>query len=186
MDRDQIVDRALTLVETEGDAALSIRGLARDLDVSAPALYEYIESRDDLLRLTAQRGYDELATRWQSINGPPVDWLLQTGRAYVEYAVERPNLFTLMHRFAPEAIIGDPGVEHPAATVLFDEGLSQIRLAIAAGDLRDEDPLDLAVALWSAAHGVATVAIMTPGLIDQQDLADLVVGSLLEAWRPAR
>ena len=184
MDRDQIVDRALTLVETEGDTALSIRGLARDLEVSAPALYEYIESRDDLLRLLAKRGFDELATRWQSIDGPPVDWLLQTGRAYVDYAVEHPNLFTLMHRFAPEAIIGDPGVEHPAATVLFDEGLVQIRAATAAGDLRDDEPLDLAIALWAAAHGVATVAIMTPGMQGADALADRVIGGLLSGLRP--
>lgn len=184
MDREKILERGLAIVESDGADALSIRGLARDLGVSAPALYEYIRSREDLLRLLAQRGYDDLATRWQSIDGPPVDWLLQTGRAYVDYAVEHPDLFTLMHRFAPEAIIGDPGVEHPAATVLFDEGLVQIREAIAAGDLRDDEPLDLAVALWAAAHGVATVAIMTPGMQGADGLADRVIGGLLIGLRP--
>ena len=184
MHRDEIVDRALSVLEEEGEPSLSMRGLARDLGVSAPALYEYIESRDDLLRLLAQRGYDDLAERWQEIDGPPIKWLVETGQAYVAFAVDRPDLFTLMHRFAPEAIIGDPGIEHPAATLLFEEGLSQIRKAVDQGDLRSDDPLDVAVALWAAAHGVATVAIMTPDLVDHRALADRVLGGLLASWRP--
>jgi AcrR family transcriptional regulator len=184
VDLDKILEQGLAVVESEGHDALSIRGLARDLGVSAPALYEYIRSRDDLLRLLAQRGYDELALQWRSIGGPPVDWLVQTGQAYVTFAVEHPQLFSLMHRFGPGALIGDPDVEHPAATILFDEGMDQIGTAIAAGDLRADEPFDLAVALWAAAHGVATVAIMAPDLVDHRDLADRVLGGLLEAWRP--
>jgi AcrR family transcriptional regulator len=184
MDLDQIVDRALEVVEAEGDADLSVRGLARDLGVSAPALYEYIESRDQLLRLLAQRGYDELAAQWREMEVTGPDWLLRTGRAYVAFAVDRPGLFTVMHRYGPVTLIGATGGEHPAATALFDEGTDRIRTAIAAGELREDDPVDLAVALWAAAHGVASAAIMAPGLLDHERLVDLVIGGLLEAWRP--
>ena len=184
MNRDEIIERALTIVEADGADELSMRGLARDLGVSAPALYEHIESRDDLLRAIAQHGYGELGARWEEIDGTATEWLLATGRAYVAFAVDHPALFTLMHRFSPGAILGDPGIEHPAATALFDEGLNHVRAAIEAGELRPDDPLDIAFALWAAAHGVATVSIMIPGTDDATDLADRVIGGLLAGLRP--
>ncbi|MEL7209240.1 MAG: TetR/AcrR family transcriptional regulator [Actinomycetota bacterium] len=185
MNQDQIIQQALALIETDGHDDLSLRGLARELGVSAPALYEHVDSKDHLLRLVAQNGYDELGERWGAIEGSPRDWLLDTGRAYVCFAVERPALFALMHRYSPAAIVGDPGVQHPAASTLFDEGLDHIRAAIEAGDLRDDDPLDIAIALWSAAHGVATVSVMIPDPDDPLALADRVIGGLLDGLKPA-
>jgi AcrR family transcriptional regulator len=185
VNRDDIIEQALTIIEADGHDGLTMRGLARALGVSAPALYEYIESRDDLLRALAQRGYGELGSRWEDIDGTATEWLLATGRAYVAFAVDHPRLFTLMHRFSPGAILGDPGIEHPAATALFDEGLAHVQAAIDAGELRTDEPLDIAFSLWAAAHGVATVAIMLPGTDDATDLADRVIGGLLEGLRPA-
>ncbi len=184
MNLDEIVDGAMGIIDDQGADALSMRGLARELGVSAPALYEHLDSRDQLLRILAQQGYDDLHSRWGVISGSALEWLLETGRAYVDFAVERPELFMLMHRFSPGAILGDPDIEHPAASALFDEGLDHIAAAIEAGDLRNDEPLDIAVALWAAAHGVAMVAIMTPGLADATDLATRVVGGLLEGLRP--
>ena len=184
MNRDDIVERALMIVEADGQDSLSMRGLARDLGVSAPALYEHIESRDDLLRALAQDGFGQLRARWEEIDGTAVEWLLATGQAYVAFAVEHPALFTLMHRFSPGAILGDPDIEHPAATALFEEGIAHVQAAIDAGELRPDEPLNISFALWAAAHGVATVAIMIPGLDDATDLADRVIGGLLAGLRP--
>jgi AcrR family transcriptional regulator len=184
VNRDDILKQAAAIVEHQGDDALSMRGLARDLGVSAPALYEHIDSRDELLRALAQEGYSQLAKRWSDIEGPPLTWLMETGRAYVHFAVDHPALFTLMHRFAPQPIIGDPVVEHAAATALFDEGLTHIQAAIDAGDLREGDPLDIALALWAAGHGVATVAVMLPGTAGVDELTDRVIGGLLAGLGP--
>ena len=183
MNQDEIVAQALVMVEASGHDDLSLRGLAGELGVSAPALYEYIDSKEHLLRLVAQHGYDELAEGWKEIDGPPIEWLLGTGRVYVSFAVERPGLFALMHRFSPAAILGDPDVQHPAATALFDEGIARIQNAIDDGDLRPDDPVDIAIALWAAAHGVATVAIMTPDLSESGALAERVIGGLLDGLR---
>ena len=42
--RDAIVARAVEIVDDGGPDALSLRALARDLGVSAPALYDHIRS----------------------------------------------------------------------------------------------------------------------------------------------
>ena len=179
MNREDILDRALAIVEADGAEGLSMRGLGRDLGVSAPALYEHVESKEALLRTLAQRGFDEMSARWPDADCPPMQWLAETGRTYVRFAVENPALFTLMHRFSPGAIVGDPGIELPAASTLFDAGIDHIQAAIDSGDLRADDPLDIALALWAAAHGVATVSILVPDFDDPEALADRVVGGLL-------
>lgn len=47
--REQIVRVATAIVESEGVQALSMRGLAAELGVTAMALYRHVESRDGLL-----------------------------------------------------------------------------------------------------------------------------------------
>lgn len=184
MNREDILDRALAIVEAEGAEGLSMRGLGRDLGVSAPALYEHVESKEALLRTLAQQGFAAMAATWPDPDAEPMDWLAATGRAYVRFAVARPALFTVMHRFSPGAIVSDANIEHPSATALFDDGLAHIEAAIDAGDLRADDPLDIAMALWAAAHGVATVSILLPDAGDPEALADRVVGGLLAGLGP--
>ncbi|MDZ4769833.1 MAG: TetR/AcrR family transcriptional regulator [Chloroflexota bacterium] len=45
----------------EGTAGLSLRGIARDMEVTAPALYRYYPSRDDLITALILDGFNALA-----------------------------------------------------------------------------------------------------------------------------
>lgn len=60
---DAIVARAIEIVDETGADSLSLRSLASDLGVSAPALYDHIESKQSLLRLLSREGYANLAAR---------------------------------------------------------------------------------------------------------------------------
>lgn len=60
LDREQIVDKALELVDREGIAALSIRRLGRELGVEGPALYTYVKDKDELLGAIGDRVLDVL------------------------------------------------------------------------------------------------------------------------------
>lgn len=60
IDRGQIVDKALELVDSEGIAALSIRRLGRELGVEGPALYTYVKDKDELLGAIGDRVLDVL------------------------------------------------------------------------------------------------------------------------------
>jgi AcrR family transcriptional regulator len=50
LDREQIVDRAIALMDAEGAGALTIRRLAGDLGVESAALYWHFASKGDLCR----------------------------------------------------------------------------------------------------------------------------------------
>ena len=47
--RDEIKAAARQQMKAEGSAAISLRAIARDLGMTAPALYRYYNSRDDLI-----------------------------------------------------------------------------------------------------------------------------------------
>jgi AcrR family transcriptional regulator len=182
-----IVARAVAIVDEGGGEALSLRALARDLGVSAPALYNHIRSKDDLLRLVAGEGYAELARRWTSLD--PADherWIRASCHAYVAFALERPGLFALMFRFRPALIEGPGEIEDAVATAVFAEALVVIERASAAGVLTAAPPLELALGFWAACHGVATVLSMSPDLARERWLVDLVVDGLLTGWKEPR
>jgi AcrR family transcriptional regulator len=48
--REQIVEQAIALMDTEGPGALTLRRLARELGVEAPALYWHFAGKDELCR----------------------------------------------------------------------------------------------------------------------------------------
>lgn len=182
--RDAIVARAVEIVDEGGPDALSLRALARDLGVSAPALYDHIRSKDDLLRLVAGAGYAELASRWVSLDPADAEaWIRASSHAYVAFALERPGLFALMFRFRPALVEGPGEVEDPAATAVFEVALGVVERASVEGGLRAAPPLELALGIWAAMHGVATVLSMSPELNQALWMVDLVIDGLLAGWK---
>ncbi|WP_308315762.1 TetR/AcrR family transcriptional regulator [Streptomyces sp. ISL-100] len=59
--RDRIVRAGVAIADTEGLAALSMRGVAARLGVAAMSPYRYVTSKDDLVLLMADAVYGELS-----------------------------------------------------------------------------------------------------------------------------
>jgi AcrR family transcriptional regulator len=55
IDREAVLEEALRLLDAEGAESLTMRRLARELGVSAMALYRYVGSKDDLLMVLVDR-----------------------------------------------------------------------------------------------------------------------------------
>ena len=46
--RDEILDVAESLLESEGAAALTMRRVAEEMGIRAPSLYKHVTSKDDI------------------------------------------------------------------------------------------------------------------------------------------
>ena len=57
--RAQLVDAALAVVESQGFGALSLRSVARHLEVGPMTLYTYVDSSDELASLVVERLVEE-------------------------------------------------------------------------------------------------------------------------------
>lgn len=180
---ERIVDTAKEIVRTEGHARLSVRGLARELDVTAPAIYDHMASKDAVLRAVAAAGFDELDSAYASMGGRAIDRMRERSLAYVNFARTNPELFGLMFMFRPNAIAIEADNELGAATEAFEGGVIDVREAIADGDLVDRDPVKITLTLWAAIHGVATLSIMAPPVGDA--VAADVIDAMFAGLRPS-
>lgn len=184
LSRDAIVATARRLLAADGLEALSLRRVARELGVTAPALYAHVDDKLALLRAVAEGEFARLAERFETAAGAPdpLARIRANARAYVGYARENPELFRVMFLFRPRLTAVPRGDELPLATRTFEAGAAAVAEASAAGAIRRADPLLASLALWTAIHGLASVFLLGVELGAEQEerLVDCVIESLLE------
>ena len=187
LQRDAVIDAARSIIEADGLDGLSLRRLAAALGVTAPALYAHVAGKDDLVRAVAEGELGEIIRRFDELApSDPLDRLRAHARLYVEYAREHPELFAILFRFPPElepaALPTEP---LPEATSAFAAGAEAVSDAIDAGLIVADDPMLVSFALWSGAHGVATILQLGLGLPRHLEdaLIDEVTNRLIDGYR---
>lgn len=176
---------ALDILRDQGDTAISLRALAKELGVSAPALYRHFADRESLLAALAVTGFEELRDRLLAVDQQvPRRALIDIGLVYVAFAQDEPNLYRLM--FGGRVLPKDahPRLDqagHGAFHVLQDT----IDRAQQAGYLK---PMPLAImtaAAWSLVHGLAQLTIdgHLPAANAEPMLAEGVLSLLLDGSR---
>lgn len=89
------------IVNREGVAGLTLRGVAREVEASHAAPKNHFGDLTGLVSELAAVGFNRFADRMQGAAATqtlPVDKLNAIGRAYVEFALADPGLFQLMFR----------------------------------------------------------------------------------------
>ena len=72
------------MIVAGGLEALSLRRLARQLGVTAPALYGYVHSKQDLLSAIAEAEIERLSSRFTDVDdADPIDRIRAHSRAYI-------------------------------------------------------------------------------------------------------
>jgi AcrR family transcriptional regulator len=105
--RAALIAATATEIERIGYENLSLRELAASLGVSRAAPYRHFADRRALLAALAADGFDRLAAIYRGAAGKtPETRLTASGRAYLAFAAERPQLFRLM--FASDLFSAPP------------------------------------------------------------------------------
>ena len=188
--REAIVAAARKLIEADGLDELSLRRLAAELGVTAPALYAHVRDKGDLLRAVAEQEFEALRERFEAAPSDPADPLVRVrahGRIYIEHALEQPELFRVMFLFSPATLGGSvpDAIQLPAATAAFAVAAGALDEAIEAGAIHAEDPTLAALTLWAGMHGAATVLQLGLGLDPdlEQQLIDEITTRVLDGYR---
>lgn len=163
--REGILTEGLALFARDGFEGLSMRKLGRRLSIAAKTIYNYFHNKDELYLAILTRGFDQLHARCRRATetpGTPAERLLAMGRAYVDFGLEEPNLYSLMFtwRFPRfDDYVGtpmEPAAQHELetathVTTLFENMIRE--LAGPALGLSDDDMRFLIISVWAQLHG---------------------------------
>jgi AcrR family transcriptional regulator len=191
--RDRILDAAREMFVQHGYEATTMRAIADRIEYTPTAIYHHFQSKEALLTELANMDFRSLARSFNRIGTiqDPLERLMRTGQAYVDFALEHPMQYQLMFmtRKPPvEAQMrkgqGDPSEDAYAFL------LETCRAAVETGRLRPEydDPEELAQIAWSSLHGLMALHIVQhdhPGInwrdprVTAQRMGQAVVRGLL-------
>lgn len=140
---------AVELLEEGGEAALSMRAVARRAGVSPAAPYRHYADREALVSAVAAVGYRELAERLAAAHPSPStpEQLTSVAIAYVRFALDRPALFRIM--------FGEPCDRDNDERVAATAAVSLYLRAIVERSFPQADAEALATAIWALVHGLA-------------------------------
>ncbi|MCU0761818.1 MAG: TetR/AcrR family transcriptional regulator [Hydrogenophaga sp.] len=171
--RQRILSAAEALLESDGLAALSMREVARRSGVTHQAPYHHFQDRESILAALVSLGFDELTRRLaranqRSVHADGFAALVESGQAYVGFAIDRPGIFRIM--FRPEHCDLS---RFPAARDAGARAHLELERMVVLQHGEAADP-GLADVYWAQVHGLACLIVdgplglQYPGLAERQ------------------
>jgi AcrR family transcriptional regulator len=180
--RDEILDATTDLLLETGHAKdVSIRSVAQRVGVTPPSIYLHFTDKDALLDAVCARYFEKLDEEMQAMASQlgggelsPIEVLRAQGLAYVRFAMKTPELYRI-------ATMGEarPGsdIDLTLNNAAFRHLQRSVEALMAEGVFPTDDSTTVALALWTAAHGVAAMLIARPDLPwgDAEEFAERVL-----------
>jgi AcrR family transcriptional regulator len=169
------------LTETGREEDVSIRAVAERVGVTSPSIYLHFADKDALLDavcLDAFIDFHEAMQRAAKSSDDPVEAIAAQGRAYLEFALSRPEHYRLMFMRRPDHDLEMPTEAEVAAVAGLSSVIDSVRLAQEQGAIDPaDDPVRVALTLWAGVHGLAALLIAKPHFPwgDADDLIERVL-----------
>ncbi|MBN9620548.1 MAG: TetR/AcrR family transcriptional regulator [Actinobacteria bacterium] len=168
--RAEIVAATKELLAAAPDSAsVSIRAVAQAVGVTSPSIYLHFADKDALIEAVCVDVFTELDAAMIAAGRDvtdPLDRLIAYGVAYVEFAVDHPQHYRVATMEPPRSqVVGFGGeLDHMLADSAFSHLLATVTECVETGRISGGEPLVLAMELWTAAHGIASLMITKPFL----------------------
>lgn len=172
--RAALITEGLRLLAERDVDALSLREVARNVGVSATAVYRHFSDKEALMAALAHEGLRRLAAAQHAAAdaaGGGKAGFAATGRAYVRFALANPALFRLIFT-APAGTAATGAEEEPEAMAFLRANAAALVGRHGGGPRQAEIR---AVQAWALVHGLAM--LMLDGQIPVDDgVVDAVIG----------
>ena len=155
-----VLDAALGIIAADGPDAVSMREVARRAGVSHQAPYHYFGDRAGIFAAIAAEGFDMLAARLREVLADSANPSRRCLEAYVTVALEHPGHFRVMFRSDLCGTLTNPTTA--AAADAAGTELQRMVQRIIGTPPEDDAAFVWASAMWSCAHGLATLLLDGP------------------------
>ncbi|TVR30142.1 MAG: TetR/AcrR family transcriptional regulator [Balneolaceae bacterium] len=160
--REEIIDVSKELLLKDGFNKISMRKIAKRVNVTATSIYLHFKNKDDLLLALIEESIQNLNNAlMKAMNSSldPIQQLEKLAEAYIQYALENPQEYEIIYMVRPEEMPKYPKVKFQEVRQTY-ELLSGIIQDGKEKELFDVDnPLISAYTLWAQIHGVVTVVL---------------------------
>lgn len=151
LDRNQIIETAITMANKEGIEQVTIAGLAKKLGVRSPSLYNHFSGLAEIRSHIAKIGLERLEQiLMRSVIGKAKqDAIFSFCQSYLTFAKQNPGLYeaTIQPLAYPEGVIHETGKRM----------VDLLLQLLAAYELEEKKALHLVRGLRSIVHGFASL-----------------------------
>lgn len=159
--RETVLRAAVDYIAVHGPDGLSFRQLAAEAGVSHQAPYHHFVDRKGIFQSIASEGFTRLAATLRDVEGETgTDRALLLLERYVDFALDNRGHFRVMFRSELCVMESDPALQRVADEAfgaLVDHVQADLGPQASLTDIRVR-----ATAMWSLAHGLATLLIDGP------------------------
>src|SRR4028119_1874973 len=158
--RSAILVAAREVARAEGGRAVTIRKIAARVEYSPPVIYEYFDSKEDLLLELVKMGYAgqlEAVEKAGNASDDPEEALLEMSSAWCQFAFEAPDLYQVMY--------GLGGVSFPVAELekggeKIAETIAEVLAELLVKNGKEIEDVWAKVTLaWGTLHGLVSLAM---------------------------
>ena len=150
--RDDILKAAYDFVKENGYAAMSLRGIAEECNVSATAIYRHYETKEHLLADVVVEGFVEFNA---SVEGKEEDDIFQRCENYLAFAFDNYNIYDLLFSQSVVEFLNFPKILEVA-----DKAFESLLKSVKEHDksLNDLSASNKAIHIWSFLHGMSSIS----------------------------
>ncbi|HEY3859015.1 MAG TPA: TetR/AcrR family transcriptional regulator [Gammaproteobacteria bacterium] len=152
----KIAVAARRLLDKEGAEAVTMRRVAEAVGITPMAIYRHYPDRAALLNALADEGFKELATDLAELRlrGGIEDRLFEMGEAYLDHALENPQLFELMFLKPREGARQYPRDfktgKSPTGNLMYEA----VAAGIESGYFKADDAWEITFEMGALSHGL--------------------------------
>jgi len=180
--KEEFIKIAFDFIAKEDVQKLTLKVLSDATGTSRSAIYKHFKNKDALIETIIERGFDlfdiETTPYLKDTSKPLVDRFYLTGKLYISFAMQNPNLYRLLfgkkYAHIREEILSIKDEDCSGFAALqktVEEGQKQ-------GILKKEDSYKQAIIIWATMHGFASLII--DGFMDVEEIQEELYTTLFE------
>lgn len=182
--KNALIQAGIEILSDEGLKGLSLRKVARRAGVSHAAPYAHFADKQALVAAISTAGYESLYAEFmqldQQYQDQPLKKMMEVAWCYLQFAVNDPAHFKLTFSGVIEK-----EQDYPAFVEISQKSFSFVGAMVAdcqhAGIIRPGPTDLLAVNIWGAIHGLATLLLegqISHTVLDRYNLREMVIATL--------
>ncbi|MBN8578830.1 MAG: TetR/AcrR family transcriptional regulator [Cyclobacteriaceae bacterium] len=158
----EILDAAKTLFAEKGLEATSIRAIADKIEYSPATIYLYYKDKNEIVHALHREGFKLLVGHFEVLNhiNHPFERLKGMGRAYIQFALQNPDIYTLLFNMEePLKHVANCFEEWDEGDRAFDILLQTVKECQTVGYFTGFNAEQMSFMIWSMMHGLCTLRL---------------------------